>query len=64
VRPTLDDGRILLFLTKFKRIPPTLNTHYAAAAMALQPVSSLSLLYALPPEFSIFGFSFPSPYPE
>jgi hypothetical protein len=36
----------------------------AAAAMVLQPTSRLSLVYALPPEFSIFGFSFPSPHAE
>jgi hypothetical protein len=35
-----------------------------AAAVALQPISSLSLLCALPPELSVFGFSFPSPYAE
>jgi hypothetical protein len=34
----------------------------SAAAMALQPVSGLSLLYALPPGFSVFGFGFPSSY--
>jgi hypothetical protein len=34
--------------------------HHAAAAMALQPILSLSLLYALSPEFSVFSFSFPN----
>jgi len=34
---------------------------FAAAAVMLQPRSSLSLLNVLPPEFAICDFSFPSP---
>jgi hypothetical protein len=35
-------------------------TNAAAAAIVLQAKSSLSILNALHPEFSMFGFSFPS----